>query len=142
MTPPFVLNLQQSSIAPRSAVTWCFERDTVLVVQHGRVWATLDNAALHDGEPRSGDWFLDPGMTLRVAAGERIVLESVGPSGMPALLGLYAEVVFVARRRPWTAGWLYAWRSKSAASAMNLGRASSPSSGRSCSLAGSPSAPA
>lgn len=126
MTSPFVPNLQQSSIAPQSAVTWCFERNTVMVVQRGRVWVTLDNAALHDGEPRGGDWFLDPGMTLRVAAGERVVLESVGPSGTPAVLGLYAEAVFIARPRPWTGGWLYAWRSKSAASAMNFIRAASP----------------
>lgn len=85
MRSPLVPSLQQSRLAAGTAVSWRFDRATVVGVQQGRVWITLDGDA--------GDWFLDIGMAMRVPARQRMVLEAAGRPDEPALLSLHAEAV-------------------------------------------------
>lgn len=83
MRSPFVPGLQQSRLDAGIAVTWRFDRATVLSVREGRVWVTVDGD--------SHDWFLDAGMAMRVAARQRMVLEAAGQAGEAAMLSVYAE---------------------------------------------------
>ena len=46
----------------------------------GRVWITFRHAA-QDGRVRAGDHFLAPGERLALAAGETVVMESLGAGG-------------------------------------------------------------
>lgn len=85
MRPPFVPGLQQSRLDAGTATTWRFDRATVLSVQQGRVWITVDGEA--------SDWFLDVGMAMRVAARQRLVLEAAGRRGEAAMVAVYAEAV-------------------------------------------------
>jgi hypothetical protein len=57
------------------AITLNPREDGVLRVAHGSLWATFDGP--HAGLPNAlGDHFVEIGDTLRVAAGQRLVLES------------------------------------------------------------------
>lgn len=85
MRSPFVPSLQQSRVDAGTAITWRFDRATVLSVQQGRVWITVDG----DGS----DWFLDVGMAMRVAPRLRLVLEAAGRPGEAAMVSVYAEAV-------------------------------------------------
>jgi len=85
MRSSFVPGLQQSRLDAGTAITWRFDRATVLSVQQGRVWITVD------GEGR--DWFLDGGMAMRVAPRQRLVLEAAGRPDEPAVVVVYAEAV-------------------------------------------------
>lgn len=52
-------------------------QDGVLRVAHGTLWATFDGP--HEGIPREmGDHFVEVGDTVRIAAGERVVVEPWG----------------------------------------------------------------
>jgi hypothetical protein len=52
-------------------------QDGVLRVAHGCLWATFDGP--HEGKPRElGDHFVEVGDTVRIAAGERVVVEPWG----------------------------------------------------------------
>src|SRR5450830_1007032 len=85
MRSPFVPSLQQSRLDAGTAITWRFDRATVLSVQQGRVWITVDGEGI--------DWFIDVGMAMRVAPRQRVVLEAAGRPGEPALVSVYAEAV-------------------------------------------------
>lgn len=85
MRSPFVPGLQQSRLDAGTAITWRFDRATVLSVQQGRVWVTVDGEGC--------DWFLDVGMSMRIAPRRRLVLEAAGRAGEPALVSVYAEAV-------------------------------------------------
>ncbi|MCZ2497371.1 DUF2917 domain-containing protein [Xylophilus sp. Kf1] len=105
MRPSFVPSLQQSRLAGGRAATWRFDRTTVVSVQQGRVWITLDGEGV--------DWFLDAGMALRVPPRQRLVLEAAGPPGEAAVLVLYAEAVplsgAMTSLRRWSAAQIEAW---------------------------------
>lgn len=85
MRSPFVPSLQQSRVDAGTALTWRFDRATVLSVQQGRVWITVDGD--------DSDWFLDVGMAMRIAPRQRLVLEAAGRPGDPAMVSVYAEAV-------------------------------------------------
>ncbi|MBC5764870.1 DUF2917 domain-containing protein [Ramlibacter albus] len=52
-------------------------QDGILRVAHGTLWATFDGP--HEGTPRAmGDHFVEVGDTVRIAAGERVVVEPWG----------------------------------------------------------------
>ena len=52
-----------------------------LRIVSGQAWATLA-AGPYGMREASGDVFLVPGQSLRVAAGQHLVLEALGPSGL------------------------------------------------------------
>jgi hypothetical protein len=59
------------------AVTLQPVQDGVLRVAHGVLWATFDGP--HEGSPNGlGDHFVQAGDTVRIAAGERVVVEPWG----------------------------------------------------------------
>ena len=100
MSSPFLPGLQQSCLCAGSALRWRFDRATVVSVQRGRLWITLDG--------RPDDWFLDPGMALRVAPRHGMVLEAAGRPGEPVVLTVAAEPVPLA-------GWPGGMRRRTAA---------------------------
>lgn len=97
MTLPFVPVLQQSSIAARTAATWCFDRATTLVVMRGRVWITIDGAANAAHAPLGGDWFLAAGEMLRLEPRQTMVIEHAGRTDEPATVSLHADAVPLSR---------------------------------------------
>lgn len=62
-------------LLPRRALTLHPRRDGVLRVAEGQLWATLDGP--HAGAGRGlGDLVIDTGASLRLRAGQRVVIES------------------------------------------------------------------
>ena len=101
MSSPFLPGLQQSCLDAGLALRWRFDRATVVSVQRGRLWITLDG--------RADDWFLDAGMAIRVAPRQGMVLEAAGRPGEPVSLTVVAVPVPLvglagAIRRRWAAG--------------------------------------
>ncbi len=64
-------------IAAGRAVTLRPAAAGVLRIAHGRVWATLDGPHAR----RAGDLFLDAGASLRLQAGQQVVIEPCGAAG-------------------------------------------------------------
>lgn len=85
MHSPFLPGLQQSSLDAGAAFRWRFDRATLVSVLRGRVWITLDG--------RLDDWFLDPGMAIRIAPRQGMVLEAAGRPGEAVVLTVAAEPV-------------------------------------------------
>ena len=64
-------------LACGQALSWTPRRPAVLRVSAGRVWVTLGTGGVAHPSA-AGDRFLEPGETLVVPAGCRVVLEPVG----------------------------------------------------------------
>ncbi|MES2785654.1 MAG: DUF2917 domain-containing protein [Pseudomonadota bacterium] len=62
-------------LAPGRAITLQPREEGTFKVAHGEVWVTRDGPH-HGAGNQSGDYFVAAGQTLRVRAGERLVLES------------------------------------------------------------------
>jgi hypothetical protein len=59
-------------VPPAAALTFCATQPSLLRVTRGRLWATRDAA----GDQSSEDLVLGEGASVRMARGERVVLES------------------------------------------------------------------
>ena len=62
-------------LAPGQAITLQPREEGIFKVAHGRVWVTRDGPHRGAGN-QSGDQFVTVGQTLRLRAGERLVMES------------------------------------------------------------------
>ena len=60
----------------RHAMTLAITAPGELRIAHGQVWVTFANAAL-DASSRAGDHFLQPGEVLRLACGQKVVMETL-----------------------------------------------------------------
>lgn len=83
-------------LAAGRAVTLNPTATGVLEIAQGRVWATLDGPHAH----LAGDLFLETGETLRLQAGQRVVIEPFGATGQDA-----AAFDWVPTRASQAAGW-------------------------------------
>lgn len=54
------------------------QRATMLRVAQGQAWVTLGDGPHGQAGERAGDGFLHAGQSLRIPAGQRVVVESVG----------------------------------------------------------------
>ena len=68
--------LGRFKIGPRHALTLAIPTPGELRITHGQVWLTLANAA-QDASVRAGDHFLSSGTAMRLAGGQKVVVEAL-----------------------------------------------------------------
>jgi Protein of unknown function (DUF2917) len=72
------------ALPAQRAISLCARESGTLRLGRGRVWATFGEGArdASNGSVRAGDYFLDEGGQVRLAVGQKVVLEALPQAGM------------------------------------------------------------